>query len=474
MPFLTETSEIDHYRELLGDIWNSATVTVSITELKNCSIPNGEIVFHRENLSETEESIEYQEGSFRIVRKTFSESFKLLEELVNGNLVIDGVEIDFDVRLAGSNGNSSNFFQKGINESKVFEDRSVFELNSLFWLEINDEVQDEYKETLDSIGEELKTASEPYYKVSDCEIAYFSNYFSKMKDKKPKLLLFADTHIRCDIDESNRLKAKFPKELKEEIGISIYPREPHGEYKSWKVIPQEEDLEEDDLCKMIKPLELDGLETLSYSLFVEDEWMNLHRHVNEDIEVVNKRVKVLENLDQRNYLVDYLEGGDPDQFEVAVLNLMSIAGYRPQWFGDTQFKIPNNSTEVEELPYDEIDIIAHSPDNTEFLFIECTNKGLSAKSDLVERMDRITSDWETERKSVWNNGFATVQEDSFRAVIATPMSKTEASDTVIENLKSRGIDVLFEEDLKSILLKSAGNSSYIDIETSRNNTVDVI
>lgn len=460
MPFLTNNLDIEHYKDLFSEIWSSAVLTVSITELSEKTIPNGELVFRRDSLSETEDIL-YKENDFKIVRKIVENPFQLMKQISKGNLIIDGEEMSFETDFPNST-SISNFFQKG-NDSKVFEDRPIFELNSLVWLKADESTQQEYEEKLEEeVNNKLKTADEPYYKVSDCEITYFDYYFSKMKDKKPKILLFADTGIRCGIDEENTLMLECPEDILNDISICIYPNRPHGENKGRKITLSDEDLEKNTNVKLEKDLELTGIETLQYSLFVGDEMLNFHRHVNQKLEITNRRVKLMEKFDQKSELVNYLEGKKPDLFEEAVLNLMAIAGYKTQWFGDTQFQIPNHSRETEELKYDEIDIIAHSPDN-EILFIECTNKKISEKSDLPERMQRIVSDWDDEKEEIFMEGFTTVDSGSYTACIATPMSNEEVPEAKIENLKEEGVKVLFQEDLKNILLRSARNSDYVEI-----------
>jgi hypothetical protein len=208
-------------------------------------------------------------------------------------------------------------------------------------------------------------------------------------------------------------------------------------------------------------LELGDIQMVDFNVYVGDKRVEYQRHHNPDIESANDRFRIYEKFDQRRKLLDYLRGTDPNQFEVAVLNLLSTAGYVVQWFGDSSYSVPNFSNESNDPELKEIDIIAHAPDDSHIAFVECTTQQISEKASLLDRIGEATAGiLDEERIRVESEpGWAKKPV----ACIATPQSPDQLSSEVVESLESMGVVVLDSEKLVSIYELSAEQDELVSL-----------
>jgi hypothetical protein len=460
MASIDNKDEFDTIKRVFNDLWSAATVRLSLIQVDDTKIPNGEIIFHRESRSEKINS-RYSIDGFEIYEETVLEPFNLVNRLYDGDLRINGDTLNLD--FIHSDGNTSGVFQRGVRESRVFKDRPLSEVNTVFRPELSDRIEDEYQNVVDEVDERIKTADEPFFDSAKCEYYYFDHHVKEKSSADPLILLFADPQIRFDVNRENELELRFPTSLADETTIFAYPQRPYGERKGWKIPVGEQQFEStgDGLAIYTEQLELADLQEVYLSVYVEDELMRFERHHNSDIDKNNDRFRIFEKYDQRQDLPEYLGGKDPDQFEVAVLNLLSLAGYIVQWFGEDSFSVPNYARETNTPQYEEIDIIAHAPDGSHIAFVECTNQRISEKTSLLDRMENIASGVidQEEIDLGSDSGWA---KDTVPC-IATPQSPEQLSDQVVENLESMGVVVLDSERLVDIYTSSKNQEALYQI-----------
>jgi len=460
MVSIENKSELNSFKDTFDELWSSATVRVSLVDVDDTKIPNGEIIFNRGPRPEGTRVLYSIEG-FEVYEETVSNPFDVVRGFFQDDFKVDSAPIDLDFKHFS--GNTSTFFQTGIEESRVFTDRPRTEINTVFKPELSDNLDDRYQNAVEKIDKRIKTAEEPFFDLAKCEYYYFDYHRRGKSSADPRLLVFADPEIRLEVDDENELELEFPADLADNTTIIAYPQRPYGEKKGWKIPMDESEFKpsSDGLRIYTKNLDLGTTQELYLSVYVGDKWMVYERHNNPDIRIENDRFRIYEKYDQKGDLVKYLRGKDPNQFEVAVLNLLSISGYIVQWFGDDSFSVPNYSHETQNPKYDEIDIIAHSPDDSHILFVECTNQRISEKTSLLDRMENITSDVVTQDKI----RFRPEPEWSKRTVpcIATPQSPDQLSSQIVENLENMGIVVLDSEKLVDIYQSSAEQDDLVRV-----------
>jgi hypothetical protein len=453
-------SDLDTFKDIFGDLWSSATVRLSVVKVEDARIPNGEIIFHRESRPE-ETKVPYSIEGFKIYEETVSNPFDVVRGLFHDELQVNGTPIEFE--FTHFDGNTSTFFQTGVDESRVFDDRPRSEVNTVFKSELSGELEDRYQNAVNEIDEQIKTANEPFFDLAKCEYYYFDYHFKGKSNADPMVLVFADPEIRFEVDDENELELQFPADLADKTTIIAYPQRPYGERKGWKIPMGEQEFAStsDGLATYTGHLELGELQEVYFSVYVGDKMMKHEQHYNPEIETDNDRFRIYEKYDQRRDLSKYLRGEDPNQFEVAVLNLLSIAGYIVQWFGEDSFSIPNYSRETKEPKYKEIDIIAHAPDDSHIAFVECTNQQISEKTSLLDRMENITSDITGQEKIQF--GPEPQWAKSTVPCIATPQSPEQLSPQVVENLESMGIVIMDSETLVDIYQASAEQDDLVRV-----------
>lgn len=460
MTSIEDEADWESYQEVFGDLWESATIRLSLIEAEDHKIPNGEIIFHRGSWTE-EINILYSIDGFEIYEETVSNPFKAVQGLFNDNLQVDGSQLSLEFRHFG--GNTTGFFQTGINDSRVFDERPRAELNTVFKPDLSDDLEPAHQDAVNIIDERVKTADKPFFDLAKCEYYYFDYHFRGKSSANPMVLIFADPDIRFEVDDENELTLQFPIELAEKTTIVAYPIQPYGEHSGWKIPMGEQNLEEepDGLAIYTDSLDLTGIQQLYFSVYVQDKMMRYVRHSNQNVSVGNDRFRLFQEYDQRGVLLDYLNGENPNQFETAVLNLLGIAGYIVQWFGDTSFNIPNPPDDVPALEEDEVDIIAHAPDGSHIAFVECTNQRISEKRDIVDRMESVTSG------IIGEEGIEPGPDPQWatRTVpcIATSQSPDDLNDQVVEDLEDLGIVVLDSRDLVSIYQASAEQDDLVRV-----------
>lgn len=458
MTSIEDEAEWESYKEVIDDLWGSATIRLSLVEAEDHKIPNGEIIFHRESRTEETNTL-YSIDSFEIYEEVVSNPFGVVQGLFNNDLQVDGSQLGLEFRHLSTTG----FFQREFKESRVFDERSRAEVNTVFKPNLSDDIESAHQETVDNIDERIKTADEPFFDLAKCEYYYF-DYHSRGKSRAdPMMLVFADPEIRFEIDNGNELELKFPADLADKTTIIAYPQRPYGERQGWKIPMGEQEFEptSDGLATYMKHLDLGELQEVYFSVYVGDKMMRYERHYNSEVETDNDRFRIYEKYDQRRDLPKYLHGEDPNQFEVAVLNLLSIAGYIVQWFGEDSFSIPNYSRETKDPQYEEIDIIAHAPDDSHIAFVECTNQRISEKTSLLDRMENIASDITGQEKIQF--GPEPQWAKNTVPCIATPQSPGQLSPQVVENLESMGIVVLDSEKLTDIYQASVEQDNLVRV-----------
>jgi hypothetical protein len=460
MTSIEDKADWESYQEVFGDLWESATIRLSLIESEEHKIPNGEIIFHRESRTEETNTL-YSINGFEIYEETVSNPFEVVQGLFNNDLQVDGSQLSLEFQHL--DGNTTGFFQTGISESRVFDDRPRAELNSVFKPDLSDDIESAHQDAVNKIDQRIKTADEPFFDIAKSEYYYFDHHFKGKSSADPMVLIFADPSIRFEVDDENGFTLHFPIELAEKTTIVAYPIQPYGEHSGWKIEMSEQDLEvdSDGLVTYTESLDLDEIQQLYLSVYVGDKMMGYERHYNQNVPVGNDRFRLFQEYDQRGVLLDYLTGENPNQFETAVLNLLGIAGYIVQWFGETNFNIPNPPKDVPALEEDEVDIIAHSPDSSHIAFVECTNQRISEKRDIVDRMESVTSGIIGEERIE----LGPEPQWATRTIpcIATSQSPDDINDQVVEDLEGLGIVVLDSEDLISIYRASAEQDDLVRV-----------
>jgi hypothetical protein len=241
MASIENEDDLESYQDTLGNVWSSATIRLSLVEVEDRTIPNGEIIFHRESRAQ-ETTVQYSIEDFEIYEETVSDPFETVWGLFHSDLQVNDKPIDSDFRHF--DGNTSTFFQTGVEESRVFDDRPRAELNTVFKPELSDELQDTYQDTVSDIDDRIKTADEPFFDLAKCEYYYFDHHFRGKSNAKPMVLVFADPGIRFTVDDDNKLELQFPVELADKTTIITYPQRPHGERKGWKTPMEDQEFEE--------------------------------------------------------------------------------------------------------------------------------------------------------------------------------------------------------------------------------------
>ncbi|MDR5672467.1 hypothetical protein RH858_04795 [Halalkaliarchaeum sp. AArc-GB] len=429
------------------------------------TVPNAEIILSEEEL-EQQEVIPYSEGAFKIVEQTVNDPFDLLWDLVEGESVVgEGVNIEMlkhrpEQRFGGDR------------EGRVFEDRPSTEVHVVFTVELSSDQEDEYNTVVNELEHRIQRAEEPYYDIAKCEYHYFDHHFRGKAKSDPEILVFAETRIEFTVSEDNVVHVVIPEEIKDQAAVSILPQRPYGTRKGWRIEFADEDLKETDdgRLKFTENPDFDEVERAYILLFVGDEILGFKDHYTRSGEgglSVNSRYRIFDEYDQRDTLPDYLQGDNPDVFEIAVLNTLSTAGYLVQWFGESDFKIPNWSRESEGLPYDEVDLVAHRPNGSQILFVECTNKRISEKESILDRTEEIAAVIREEDPEFSD---IDIMESSLRKivpVIATPQMPEELSDQVVAELTEKGILVLDGEKLTEIYNLSAEHNDPVKIDIDR-------
>lgn len=457
---ITGKEDVDELEEKFGDFWKSATIRVSTIEMDaGEAVPNGEIILSRDNQEKKEEVI-YQVDNFKIHEKVVSDPYDLLRSICKGSLELNGIETsELEVIRVE---NSQGYFQKGISESAVFEKRPYSEVNTKF--DVNYDVEEsEYKDEVGELEDKIKVHdTEPYFDLGKCESTYFDCYFVRDHRKGPKILLFGSTGLEADIVDQE-LIMRYPEELEEDLTVSILPQTPY-EDTSGQRIDVESQKREDGRKIFREELDLDGINKFFVYIYYKDIRMNVEEGKNPEITPDNERFNLLAEHDQDSRIVDYLsEEQDTDLFEVAILNLLSIAGYQVFWSGYNNFNIPNHSDDIDKAKYDEIDIVAFAPDRSSILFIECTSKNIMSKikeKNFPERVDRTSSAIVEEE---WVEGRIGLESPK-RIVpcIATPQPEDRIPDT-IDEAEKEGVRVLHQDRLEDILERSINNPGTVEI-----------
>lgn len=461
---------LERYESLLGELWESAVIRVSIIELDDgIKVPNGEIIFSEETV-EDNHSILYEEGRFKIIERTVSDPFALLEELGDGALTeAKGVDIDLFERRP-----EQRF--TGDHESRVFDPRPRSEIHAVYTVDIPEEHESEYKDVIDDLQDQLQRSSEPFFDIGKAEYYYFKHHFRRSTTADPEIFVFADTGIHFDINEEEGLSVVIPEEIIDLTAVSILPQRPYGAGKGWRTEFSEADLEVvgNGLVEYQDDLDFPDVEEAFIILFVGDEILEFEEFYNPNAAgdgpgYVNPRFGVLNEYDQRDILREHLQGGDSDIFEVAILNLFSVAGYQVQWFGNSKLNIPNYDRQTDEPKPDEIDVIAHRPDGSQILFIECTVQGIADKNDLLDRVGQLSAGIRTTESRIGNIDILGSSRRKIVPVIATSMDPDELSHQVVESYNERGVVVLDGEDLVNILEIAFEQSEPVDIDIERDN-----
>jgi len=460
MPYIEDRDDLLWYREHFGDIWQSATLTFSSVEIDGVQIPNGELEFSRE-LGEESTEILYREGALSIYKVNSTSPFDLLEQIINGEILTDEgtAEIESELRRH----NPSNYFQDGVREGRVRETRPRMEVNAAVSIDIPEEIEDEYSEVVDELDDQLMRAEEPYYDLGRCE-GYYFDYIFRSDRENPAILLFADSGMEFSIDDSGTLEVVSPTNLFENLFVSVLPQKPYDEHKGWQIELDKEQLVsmEDGRSRYTEELDLDDIDELYAVLYLEDGRINMVEHNTGDVVPENPRYEIIQAFDQDNNLEGYLEGHNADYFEVAVVNALSTAGWLVQWYGDDSFVIPSFSEDVPRAQYQEIDVIAYHPENTQILFIECTNQDISEKEQVLDRTEAISSVIDDYHIPT---DIGLIQPLQTVPCVATPQKPEELNDDVVSEFEEKGIEILHSERLRAIYAASQDTTEPVDTDT---------
>lgn len=460
MPYIEVPGDLQWYREKFSDIWQSATLTYSSIEVNGVQIPNGELKFSRE-LGENATEVLYQEGSLSIYEIDSNSPFDLLEQIINGRIPMDErtAEIESELRRH----NPSSYFQESVHEGRVREIRPRMEVNAAVSIDIPGEVENEYSEIVDELDDQLMRAEEPYYDLVRCEGFYF-DYIFRSDRENPAILLFADSGMKFSISESGTLEVVSPTSLFEDLFVSVLPQKPYDEHKGWRIEFDEEQLQslDDGRSQYTNDLELEGIDELYAVLYLGDQSINFVEHNTGDIIPENPRYEIIQAFDQDNNLEGYLEGHNADYFEIAVVNALSTAGWLVQWYGDDSFVVPSFSEDTLGTPYREIDVIAYHPENTQILFIECTNQDISEKEQILDRTEAVSSVLDDH---LIPTDIGLVEPLQTVPCVATPQKPEELNDDVVNEFEEMGIKVLHSERLQAIYAASQGTTETVDVDT---------
>ena len=462
MTSIEQESDIDLYESLFGDLWSSSILRYSILRLEeDIHIPNGEIIFTSEEGNKSEEVL-YSEGEFEIREKQIPKTFDLLREILGCKYDI-GTECKFKMEKRRPEQIFNNEPQ-----SRVFKKRPYTELHAVFEPERYDDYIDEYAEKAEELQEELQRAQEPYYDISRSEYAYFTHHFRNSSKSEPALLLFAETGIELNISmEEGTVTVVIPPEIKSETALCYLPLRPYGKKKGWRVNLKDENLSETDdgRLKFVDQPDLEGINQTRIQLLVGEELIRIEReNIPSKIagqDLLNPRYRLMNEYDQSNYLESYLTGESGD-FELAVLNVFSAAGYFVQTFGDSKFNIPNHSENKNKTQYKEIDLIAHHPNQEYVLFVECTKKGIFKKKDIISRVTNIANEVFNLEPNTERSVSSMSANASIVPIVATCQNLDQIDDNVISEMKDMGIRIIDGETLKEIYKKCAGEDGTIE------------
>lgn len=452
-------SDIEFYKDIFADFWQSAVLRVSVIELTDDTIvPNGELIFSRDS-AESNSEVLYQEGRFAIHEITRDSPFGLLKMIVEGEFPICDDDLKNSTKLISV----SPAMFSGDRESHVKGRRPISEINGLVRIQLGDEIKEEFERTINNLDEELKRAKEPYYTVARCEEHYFE-YASGLNNALPEILIFADTGIRATITDEAVLQVDYPSIVQDELMINVLPQKPYGVFKGWQINIEEEatEMTSDTCVRLIKEMGFSDMERVYILLFLADEQINHLEYWDTIGDKTNVRREIFDLYDADERLVQYLAGEDPDVFEIAVLNLLGTAGYFVQWFGDTNFVVPNWSDDVPGAQLNEVDIIAYHPDESYILFVECVNHGITGKADILDRVERIKARIGEEFVSI-KPGFTTVRDCI--PCIATPQTPNELNEEVISELAEKHIEILHRKRLHAMYEASIASSETVPFDT---------
>lgn len=461
MPYIESQDDLDWYKQKFSNIWSSATLTFSSVEVEEgVAIPNGELSFSRERREEQTEVL-YREDALSIYEVVSDSPFALLDQILGGEFPTDEDPIEVDSELQQHN--PSGYFQDGVREGRVRETRPRMEVNAAVNIEVPESIEDEYSEAIDELDEQLMRAEEPYYDLGRCE-GYYFDYIFRSDREKPMILLFGDSGMEFRISESGTLEVVAPTELFEDLFVSVLPQKPYDEHKGWRVEIEEEQLEaaDDGLSRYTENLDLEDIDEIYAVLYLEDRTINMVEHSTGDLVPENPRYEIMQAFDQNDNLEGYLEGHNADYFEVAVVNAMSTAGWFVQWYGDEDFVIPSYSDNVPGAPYQEIDVVAYHPENTQILCIECTNTGISEKEQILDRTETISSVLD---EYFIPTDIGLVEPLQTVPCVATPQSPEELNDEIVNEFEEKGIEVLHSERLKAIYAASQDTIETVDADT---------
>lgn len=460
MPFIVDRQDLEWYRDKFGDVWKSAQITVSTVEIGDTQIPQGELIFSRAQ-QETYCQTKYREGEFSIQQLVTDSPFGLIKEMINGKIpkINGGIQVECDLYQR----NPATFFQGNLPEGLVNTNRPQLEVNAALDVSLPESLEDEYSDVVDDLDDRVMRADEPYYSIGQCEEYYFDILFRVERDR-PKLLLFADPGMKFDITDQGELLLEAPTGLFQDLFVSILPRRPSGEYKGRRIIPEENKLKslDEGRSRYSVELDFDGIDELFALLYLNDRMMSMLEHYPGEVVPENPRYEIMEAYDQDDRLFDYLEGNDPNYFEIGVLNTLSTAGWVVQWYGDDGFKIPNFSKEVPRAEFKEIDLIAYHPNGTQILCIECTNTDISNKEQIIDRTAEINSEIQ---EYIMSNEITLETYPNMVPCIATPRSREELSDDIVQEFEQKDIKILDCERLKTIYRTCANSSDTISVDT---------
>lgn len=460
MPYIENTDDLAWYREVFDDVWQSAVLRISlITVDDETQIPNGELVFLREQ-RDPQATVLYEEGPLAIHEVVTDMPFAMLDDIRAGEIPTAGDPVNTTADLHQHS--PSNYFHGGVSEGRVREQRPRIEVNAAIVIEIPDGVEDDYADWVDQLEDALKRAPEPYYDIGRCE-GYYFDYVFRSNRNDPKILLFADTGIEFEVDESE-VEVLAPVSLFDDLFISVLPQQPYDEHKGWRVELDQDELEplDDSRARYTTDFDLEGIDKRYAVLYLGEHKIDMIEHHPDGTLSENSRYQIMQAFDQADHLEGYLNGHDANYFEVAVANAMSTAGWLVQWYGDDHFRVPSHSDDVPGAQYKEIDIIAYRPDNSQILFIECTNNDISNKEQVLDRTEAISTELgdyllRTEM------GLLTAQQCI--PCIAIPQLPEELNDDVVHNLEENGITILHSDRLKAIYDASQDTAGTVDADT---------
>jgi len=458
MPYIEGRNDLQWYREKFSDIWQSATLTFSSVEVDGVQVPNGELVFSDEADEEGTEVL-YREGALSVYEINSNSPFDLLNQMVNGEIPVDGgtAEIENEVREH----NTHRYFHPSTRQSRVREDRPQMEVNAAVDIAVPKDLGEEYRGVLNKLDDQLMRVEEPYFELGHCEGYYFDCIFRSDRES-PAILLFADSGMDLSISESGKLELVSPTRLFEDLFVSILPRRPRNEHKGWRIKFDEEQLESLDngRSRYTEDLELEGIDKLYADLYLEERSFNTIEYATGGVPE-NPRYEVMQAFDQDDQLKGHLKGHSPNIFELAVGNALSTAGWLVQWYGEEDFRIPSFSREVSGAQYSEIDVIAYHPENTQILFIECTNQDISKKDSILDRTEAISSELNDDLIPI---DISLTESVETVPCVATPQKLEDLNANVVSGFEENGIKLLHRERLRAIYEASRNTTDTVDAD----------